>query len=505
MFHTSNTTLKVTRERAQATEILFDPTLIGSQNKGIDENVSQAFKKLSKEQAEQIGNKLVLSGGTSLINGFDSRLLFELEKKQVKVNISSPKQRQLGAFLGAEILASTSSCVWVSSQAYSENGPDILDKISYISESEGEQKAVAPTKHKADFTKITRVQALYDYQTNDPSRLPFLKGDVLFLQHKCFPEWWKACFPDGENVGLIPSNFVREIEPLSVFEVGRDPNVEKRSEQEILRLSDRLGELQNKLNTAMDEERTLKTRLRNFENLIAKKKSELQSVDSELIQKRRLLEQGVDEEKLVSEKVKAVNETLMELSDVKSVKKGEEDTMKLSMALFENLQKLGSAAQVKEQQVIKANQKLEVLNKKAEQVEEKIDRKKKRLTRMSIALQNSNNLSDPKKFNEELQKLIKGDEEDEEGFKTKEISEAEKVKREFFFSIALEMKTQLIEKGIFVVNDLNDYYEQVSSLPYTNWLSFLKNSFERDAQRAKKSKGKKVVKFASSIKKKEKK
>ena len=231
-----------------------------------------------------------------------------------------------------------------------------------------------------------------------------------------------------------------------------------------------------------------------------------------------MLEKQGNEEKVAQESVKVINETLMELSDISNTNsKDQNKKMRLSTMLFESLQKLGSSAQSKEQELFKAQQKLEDLNKKIQVTDQKLDRKQKRLSRLSTMMINSKPSTDESentnfqvfaaKFSSgssNLNSILKdsktpennnntgtklptinvieeaGEEDstEEADFKVKEISEIEKMRRDFFFSIGLDIKEKLIKKGLFINIDLNDLYEEMGTdNPYSAWFLFFVHFF----------------------------
>jgi len=57
--------------------------------------------------------------------------------------------------------------------------------------------------------KPSLVRALYNFEAESGSDLPFSRGDTLTILSKTFPDWWEAEL--NGRVGLIPANYV---EPL---------------------------------------------------------------------------------------------------------------------------------------------------------------------------------------------------------------------------------------------------------------------------------------------------
>ncbi|ORX87694.1 osteoclast-stimulating factor 1 [Anaeromyces robustus] len=55
---------------------------------------------------------------------------------------------------------------------------------------------------------IQVVQALYDYDKQNPDELSFKEGNILYVLNKDDPNWWKCKANNME--GLVPANYVEE-------------------------------------------------------------------------------------------------------------------------------------------------------------------------------------------------------------------------------------------------------------------------------------------------------
>jgi centractin len=78
-------------ERFRATEILFNPELIGEEFPGIHQVVVDSINRTDLDLRKHLFHNIILSGGTTLCKGFGDRLLFEVKKltmKDVKVRHS---------------------------------------------------------------------------------------------------------------------------------------------------------------------------------------------------------------------------------------------------------------------------------------------------------------------------------------------------------------------------------------------------------------------------------
>ena len=61
------------RQRFRSTEIVFQPSLIGSNKKGIAEMAFTSIEKCDSDLKINLYNNIVLAGGTTVMNGFKDR------------------------------------------------------------------------------------------------------------------------------------------------------------------------------------------------------------------------------------------------------------------------------------------------------------------------------------------------------------------------------------------------------------------------------------------------
>ena len=70
--------IKLGPERYMAPEILFQPSLIGKESKGIHECLFDSINKADMDIRPDLYKHILLSGGTTLLPGFSSRLKKEV-------------------------------------------------------------------------------------------------------------------------------------------------------------------------------------------------------------------------------------------------------------------------------------------------------------------------------------------------------------------------------------------------------------------------------------------
>ena len=78
--HTRTHTRSLTRTRThtcahRAPEVLFDPNLMGLESKGIHHLVHDTINKCDIDVRRELYNNIVLSGGTSMFEGMQTRWL----------------------------------------------------------------------------------------------------------------------------------------------------------------------------------------------------------------------------------------------------------------------------------------------------------------------------------------------------------------------------------------------------------------------------------------------
>jgi len=126
------TAIQLGAERFRAPEILFNPELIGQEYAGVHQVVVDSITKVDLDLRKSLFSNVVLSGGSTLCQGFGGRLLNEMKKlalKDVKIKIYAPPERKYSTWIGGSILAglNTFKKMWVSAEEYQED-PDIIHK-----------------------------------------------------------------------------------------------------------------------------------------------------------------------------------------------------------------------------------------------------------------------------------------------------------------------------------------------------------------------------------------
>jgi len=137
--------IKIGRERYEAPEVLFQPSLIECENVGVHRMLFNMIQEADMDLRASFYKHIVLSGGSTMYPGLPSRL--EKEMKQMyledilqgdekrlskfKLRIEDPPRRKHMVFLGGSVLADIMKDrpeFWISRQEWNEQGERILSQ-----------------------------------------------------------------------------------------------------------------------------------------------------------------------------------------------------------------------------------------------------------------------------------------------------------------------------------------------------------------------------------------
>ncbi len=125
--------ITVAQERFQCPEALFKPDMLGIEVSGMHNTAYQSIMKTDIDIRKDLYNNIVMSGGSTMFKGIDSRLQKEVETlapPSMKIKVVAPPERQYSVWIGGSILSSLSTFqqMWVSKQEYDEFGPAIVHR-----------------------------------------------------------------------------------------------------------------------------------------------------------------------------------------------------------------------------------------------------------------------------------------------------------------------------------------------------------------------------------------
>ncbi|GLC63628.1 hypothetical protein PLESTF_000057200 [Pleodorina starrii] len=127
-------TISVGEERFRCSEVLFDPTPLGlEQGGGVHSMLMDSVSCCDIDVRKDLLNNLVLSGGTTMVEGIAARLTKEitaLAPPACTVRVVAPPERKYLVWIGGSVLASLASFAsqWVTRDEYDEYGPSIIHR-----------------------------------------------------------------------------------------------------------------------------------------------------------------------------------------------------------------------------------------------------------------------------------------------------------------------------------------------------------------------------------------
>lgn len=131
--------IRLSGERFQAPEVLFQPNLVDHEGQGIAELVFSTIQSADIDIRSELYKHIVLSGGSTMYPGFASRLEREIKQlysqrilkgdleklNRFKIKIEDPPKRNEMVFMGGAVLADlmrNNDDFWLSKAEYHEKG-----------------------------------------------------------------------------------------------------------------------------------------------------------------------------------------------------------------------------------------------------------------------------------------------------------------------------------------------------------------------------------------------
>jgi len=123
-------------ERFRAPELLFDPSIIGLEYEGAHTMLLSSIAKCDMDMRRTLFSNIILSGGSTLFDGFGNRMLSEVRPgapKDAKIKIWAPADRIFSTWIGGSIVASlaTFKRMWISRQEWQEHGKSIIYRKTF--------------------------------------------------------------------------------------------------------------------------------------------------------------------------------------------------------------------------------------------------------------------------------------------------------------------------------------------------------------------------------------
>jgi len=132
--------LELGAERFKASEVLFNPNIIGEEVPGIHQCLVNSIQRSDMDLRSILYDNIILAGGTTCFEGFGNRLLKEIKAlkldlapKQVRFKIIAPPERRYSTWIGGSILANLPSFsqMWVEHKEYDDIGASVIQKTFF--------------------------------------------------------------------------------------------------------------------------------------------------------------------------------------------------------------------------------------------------------------------------------------------------------------------------------------------------------------------------------------
>ncbi|XP_060702571.1 actin-like [Hemiscyllium ocellatum] len=128
--------ITIGKERCKCPEALFKPSVMGSNQEGIHIMTSNSLKRVEPQIRKVMYDNVLLSGGTTLFDGFNVRFckeIFPLAFHDIKPKIHAVPERKYAVWIGGSILASLHSfqSLWIRQKDYEVDGPLIVHRRCY--------------------------------------------------------------------------------------------------------------------------------------------------------------------------------------------------------------------------------------------------------------------------------------------------------------------------------------------------------------------------------------
>jgi actin-related protein 2 len=135
--------IKVSGERFEAPEVLFQPHQLGREGQGLSDLIFSTVMRSDITLRKKFFESIVVSGGTTMFPGLSTRVLNDLKKlvlknilkgnekqlKTYKINVEDPPGRKFLVYLGATVLANLSkdkAGSWAWDHEYKSAGADAI-------------------------------------------------------------------------------------------------------------------------------------------------------------------------------------------------------------------------------------------------------------------------------------------------------------------------------------------------------------------------------------------
>jgi actin, other eukaryote len=125
--------INVGNERFRCPEALFQPSLLGKEFGGIQQQMFDTIMNCDMDLRKDLYANVVMSGGTTMYPGINERMTAELKKlvpTSIEVRVVTPPERKYSVWIGGSILASLNTFQenWITREEYDDCGPSIVHR-----------------------------------------------------------------------------------------------------------------------------------------------------------------------------------------------------------------------------------------------------------------------------------------------------------------------------------------------------------------------------------------
>lgn len=134
---TEGRSVEIGAERIRIPEVLFKPSLIGSEELPLSHLIYRSIMKSPMDIRKDLFGNIILGGGSSLIPGLEDRLRDEIAKlapSSMRVRIVAPPERKYANWIGGSIVGSLSTTqhTLFTKEQYEESGPSAFHRYGSI-------------------------------------------------------------------------------------------------------------------------------------------------------------------------------------------------------------------------------------------------------------------------------------------------------------------------------------------------------------------------------------
>jgi len=129
--------ITVGSERSMATEVLFDPQILGLQQPGTAELIPDCLNSMDADLYNAVSGNILVTGGNTKLKGYSERLENELsliyKNKKDDIKLKYSEDRILSTWIGGSVLSSIPVFrdQWITMDTYAEHGSKIVHRLCF--------------------------------------------------------------------------------------------------------------------------------------------------------------------------------------------------------------------------------------------------------------------------------------------------------------------------------------------------------------------------------------